>query len=227
MTVLRQGLDVRGKRQSFNLTAMNKNELNQIAKATQLAGLYNMVANLLWTILSLLPVTIFCYSRLTINFLFLFVGISILPVFLSNAIIDKMQVAKRAASYKKLGVGVVQQLSQNGQIIKSIIRRRYPAYQVLRRDQKSIKALLLQTYVFEKFHLALFVFFCLISYYAFSKGLANWSAVFFLLNVLYNVYPILLQQFIRVKLSLYVGKNKTNMPAANTGYSKYKLKCMG
>jgi hypothetical protein len=206
---------------------MKTGQASENAKAKRLAGLYNMVPNLLWSALSLAPVSIFCYTQFNINLLFLFVGVSILPAFLSNSIIDKMQIASRAAIYKKLGVGFIQRLSQNGAIVNSRIRRKYSTYKTIRLDQKSIKGLFLRTYVFERFHLTLFVFFCLTGFYALSKGFTNWAAVIFLLNVVYNVYPILLQQFIRTKLALHITKNNKHLPVANTVFPKHRLKCMG
>lgn len=62
------------------------------------------------------------------------------------------------------------------------------------------------TYVYEKFHFLLFVFFTLSMVYALAKGYWGWAAVLGVTNLLYNVYPNLLQQYIRLKLKAHAGK---------------------
>jgi len=57
--------------------------------------------------------------------------------------------------------------------------------------------------MFEKFHFIMFVFFTLITFYALSRSDFWWVIIFLITNVLYNVYPNLLQQYIRLKLRLY------------------------
>jgi hypothetical protein len=195
-------------------------------KIKRLVSVYNMLLNLLWSALSFIPLCIFCYTWVENNLLFLFVGLSLLPLFLSRYVIQKLQVAKKPITYKKLGVLFVQYLSQNGVFINYLIRKKYPRYKAVRRDRKSIEGLLKQTYVFEKFHLVGFLFSCLISFYAISKSLTGWAFVLMLINVVYNVYPILLQQYIRAKLSLYQMKNNANIPSANEHLAKYRFKCI-
>jgi hypothetical protein len=194
---------------------VNTEQINTTAKAKRLAGFYNMAPNLFWSVLSLVPVFIFCYNYLSVNLLLFFTGVSILPAFLPNSAIHTMQISERPMIYKKLGIGFVQRLSQNGKIVNSLIRRKYPNYKALRQNEKSIKGLLNQTCAFEKFHLTLLVFFCLAGFYAFSKGFTKWTAIIFLLNVLYNVYPVLMQQYIRIKLSVFMKKNNTNYLTEN------------
>ncbi len=175
-------------------------------KAKRMADLYNTVPNIVWSVLGFLPLFVFCYTHLPLNLVLAFAGISIAPAFLPNRFFDKIQLANNAITYKKLGVGLALRLSQNGAIINKMIRSQYPHYKALRWDQRSMKGLLGQTYVFEKFHYILFLFFCLVGFTAFSKGLFLWGIALLLINIVYNVYPILLQQFIRTKLATYKKK---------------------
>ena len=190
------------------------------------AAIYNMVPNLLWSAVCLIPLTVFCYTWLDIYLLLLFIGCSILPVFLSNAAIDRLQVANSPRTYKQLGVALIQRFTQNGAIINRLIRKKHSDYKVVRLDQKSITGLLNQTYVFEKFHLILFVFMGLLTIYACWKGLIGWAAFLFLANLFYNVYPILLQQYIRIKLGLYNKKDNPVLSAANKGFTTFRWKCL-
>ena len=205
---------------------MTTKKENQAGNVKRLAGAYNLLLNLFWSALSLIPLCVFCYERLETRLLLLFTGLSLLPAFLSRSAIDKLQLAKRARTYKKLGVALVQYVSQNGVFVNYLIRKRHPGHKVVSRKKNVMEALLKQTYVFEKFHLIGLVFFCLAGVYALYIGLVGWSLVLLLTNLVYNVYPILLQQYIRLKLSAYINKNKTHPPDADTYFTKNTLTCI-
>ncbi len=57
--------------------------------------------------------------------------------------------------------------------------------------------------MFEKFHFIMFVFFILITLYALVKNHFQWAIIISVTNLLYNIYPNLLQQYVRLKLMLY------------------------
>ncbi|HEX2533355.1 MAG TPA: hypothetical protein VHK69_06450 [Chitinophagaceae bacterium] len=168
---------------------------------------YNLLLNLLWSALSFVPAVVFCYTWVELPLLFLFTGLSLLPAFLSPAMLRKGQLSSRPATYKKLGIALILYLAQDGVFLHSLVRRKYPDYKVVRRERKSVHRLIRQTYVFEKFHLVGCVFFSLLCGYAVSKSLWGWACALGFINLLYNVYPILLQQYIRVKLALFPKSN--------------------
>jgi len=74
-------------------------------------------------------------------------------------------------------------------------------------QRSSINKLLQQTYMFEKFHFIMFVFFSLITLYAMVNKHFWWAVIISITNLFYNIYPNLLQQYIRLKLRLH--KNQT------------------
>lgn len=162
--------------------------------------------------LSLGPLVVFCYQWMDVPLLFLFTGLSIIPVFLPASALHKLQISNRPGSYLKLGIGLVQALSQNGQFINSMIRKKHPDYRMVKFQRRSIEGLLQQTYVFEKFHLVCFIFFSLSSLYAISQGLFLWAILIAVTNLFYNIYPILLQQYIRTKLAAHRLKGKDERP---------------
>ncbi|ANE52131.1 hypothetical protein [Flavisolibacter tropicus] len=181
---------------------MKKGKDIQARNLKRMVGFYNMLPNLVWSILGLVPISIFCYTHLTSRLFWLFIAISFLPVFLSNAYLSKIQIARTTTTYRKLRVGLIQQLSQNGVVINRLIRRRFPTYKAVRKDAKSMNRLLKQTYAFEKFHYMLFLFYSMVGVYALFKGYIGWAAIILLTNLFYNIYPILLQQYIRLKLAV-------------------------
>ena len=166
-------------------------------------ALYNMIPNLIWSIINLTPVTIFCFTIVNPKTVYIFIVISLIPVFLRNSFIDKLQIGKTTAIYKKLGVPMINKLAQNGEIINALMKRKFPDHKVVRNREKSISGLISQTYLFEKFHLMFFLFFSLIIIYAIVNGNLSWAFIILLTNIGYNIYPNLLQQYIRLKLKLF------------------------
>lgn len=181
---------------------MKKESDTQRPNVKRMVGFYNTLPNMLWSALGLVPISIFCYTRMNTKLFWLFIGISFFPVFLSNTFINKIQIGRKTTTYQKLRVDLVQQLSQNGVVINRLIRKRFPGYKAVRKDPRSINRLLKQTYAFEKFHYMLFLFFSMAGIYALMEGYIGWAVIILLTNLLYNIYPILLQQYIRLKLAI-------------------------
>ncbi len=186
---------------------VSENEKNK-RKVKNLAALYNMIPNIVWSILNLTPISIFCFTLIGPKIVYIFLAISIIPIFLKNSFLDKIQIGKTTEIYKKLGVHFINRVAQNGVVINALIKKKFPAYKVVTNKKSSIAGLINQTYVFEKFHLILFLFFDLIIVYAIVKGKFLWACIILITNIAYNVYPNFLQQYIRRKLNLFAENSK-------------------
>ena len=169
----------------------------------KLAGLYNMIPNFIWSLLNLVPISIFCFKIVDLKIVYIFLAISFSPIFLKNSFLDKIQIGKTSSIYRKLGVHFINRVAQNGVLINKLIKRKFPDYKAVTNNKSSIAKLINQTYMFEKFHLMLFIFFSLIIIYAVLHQELLWSFIILLCNIVYNVYPNFLQQYIRLKLKLY------------------------
>jgi len=179
---------------------MNEQKGTSYAKIKRLQSLYNAVPNTIWSLLGFVPVSVFCYTHTEPKFIYIFSAISTMPLFLPNIFFDKIQISKSARLYKKMGVGFINRYAQNGAIINDLIKKQFPQFKVVAFKRQSTKQLIQQTYIFEKFHFILFVFFSLVTVYAMVKQYFLWAFVIALTNIIYNIYPNLLQQYIRVKL---------------------------
>lgn len=179
----------------------------EAAKIKTRVAWYNMLPSLFWSALCLIPVSVFCYSQMTLRVLYLFLVISLLTFLLPKSFFDRIQLSKSTAFYKKAGVRYVNKFTQNGDFVNALIRKKNPHYKIVSSENLSIKRLISQTYLFEKFHFSLFVFFTLVAVYAFTQQQFDWVLVLLILNVIFNVYPNLLQQYIRVKLTLFDKRN--------------------
>ncbi|PWU01908.1 MAG: hypothetical protein C5B52_06475 [Bacteroidetes bacterium] len=168
-------------------------------KVERTVTFYNMVPNLFWSLLNLIPISIFCYTLMSPKIFYYFLGFSLVTIFFPNSFFDKIQLSKSTLFYKKLGIKLVNKLAQNGEFVNRMVQKKYPEYKVVR-DRDSIKKIISTSYMFEKFHFMMFVFFALSNAYAFYLNYLVWGMVILVTNLLYNVYPNLLQQYIRLKL---------------------------
>jgi hypothetical protein len=159
---------------------------------------YNAVPSVLWSALSLGPLTAFCYQHVARPWLWGFVVASLLVYAVPVAWLRRLQLSARPAVYRKLGVPVVGYLAQYGALINGLLRRRYPHYRRLP-SRAAVGGLVRGTYHYERFHWAMLLFFLLVSGYAVAQQKVGWAVVLTLLNVGYNLYPIWLQQYLRVR----------------------------
>jgi hypothetical protein len=160
---------------------------------------YNAVPNLLWSALSLGPLTVFCYQHVARPWLWGFVGAGLLVYAVPAAWLRRLQLSARPAVYRKLGVPLVSYITQHGALVNSLLRRQYPQYRHLP-SRAAVANLVRGTYHYERFHWAMLLFFLLVSGYAVGQREVGWAVVLSLLNTGYNLYPIWLQQYLRVRL---------------------------
>jgi hypothetical protein len=165
---------------------------------------YNMIPNLIWSIINLTPIVIYCFTNISTNYIYCFLVISTPPIFLNKSMIDTLQIVKSPTAYKKLGVLWINKVTQNGELINKLINKRYPGYKAVTTKKSSISGLISQTYMFEKFHLVLFLFFTSTIVYSLMDNHIIWACIIIMTNIIYNIYPILLQQYIRLKLRLHL-----------------------
>lgn len=184
------------------------------AAAKRLLNLYNLLINLFWSVLALVPLVVFCYRFVTTGWLVVFSIPVVLSLFLPRYFFYRMQLANAVIVYKRLGVHLVNTFSQNGIFIQRLIKKRFPGFKLLAPNRLSVQRLLRQTVVFEKFHFATGLFFVLLTFYALFKNLFWWGVVLLVINLFYNIYPVLFQQYVRVRLKLVGGKEENTATIA-------------
>lgn len=139
--------------------ALSSPEQKEFQKISRIAAIYNMIPNLLWTALFLIPITIFCYTFIPPKTTYILLGLSLIPIFFPNSFIDSIQLSKNAHFYRRIGVKYINYFAQNGNLVNEFLKTKYPNFKVISRTRTSIKKLYYQTYFFEKFHFSLFLFF--------------------------------------------------------------------
>jgi len=167
-----------------------------------------MIANLVWSAICLIPISVFCYKFMDLKWFYIFLSLSILTVFLPKSFFNILQLSKSRSLYEKAGINFINKFTQNGDIINRLIRKKYPEYKIVSRKEISIIRLLRQSDMFEKFHFMMFAFFAFTTFYALLGHFYLWALVITITNLIYNLYPIFLQQYIRLRLSSFIKKSE-------------------
>lgn len=165
-----------------------------------LLALANALPNVFWSVLGLGPIGVFCYQFVARPWLYGLLAASLLAYAVPAAWLGYWQLSRTPGPYRRLGVAAMNRVTQHGDFINRLIRWRYPSYRHVR-TRAALAALVRTTYQQERFHLALFLFFLAISLCAAAQERVGWALVLTLTNVGYNVYPMWLQQYIRVRLA--------------------------
>lgn len=174
---------------------MDKKDSDKIKRKI---GVYNIIPNIIWSVICLIPISVFCYTRMDTKIFYSFLVLSILTLLLPKSFFHLLQFGKTISFYKKSGVIFINKFTQNGTVINKIIRKEFPQYRVV--SKRNISKMISQSYMFEKFHFSLFSFFILTTLYALLQKSFVWVLIFITTNIIYNMYPILLQQYIRMKI---------------------------
>ena len=167
--------------------------------AIQLATFYNQLSNVFWSVLGFAPVGYFCYTRMEPVWLYIFLALSLPAILMPNSFCDVMQIGRNTLLYERLGIRIVRKFTQDGDWVNRMIRRRYPQYKVFD-SYASVRRHLQRAYMIEKVHFSFFLFFLYASVYALLKGYVLWTGIIMLTNLIFNIFPNLLQQYNRLRL---------------------------
>ncbi|MDB5119600.1 MAG: hypothetical protein JWN56_818 [Sphingobacteriales bacterium] len=170
-------------------------------KVQRVVDIYNMVPNLIWSIIALVPLVIFCYQMLNLKSILIIVIVSYIPALLPTSMYSRITFIDNPKLLNRIGLNFFNKFTQNGTFINHLIRKKYPDYKVISIKRNSINKIINQTYMLERFHVILFTFFTIIIVYALMKAQWFWAFILIFINVIYNIYPILLQHAIRMRLA--------------------------
>lgn len=164
-----------------------------------LRGIYNAVPTVVWSLLGFLPISMFCYRFMERMWLYLFLFVSLLAYMLPTSQFSRLELSSEAAVYRQLGVHRVNRFVQDGRLVNDLLQRNHPHYRRILSHAAAVR-LMRTTYFQERFHWAGFLCFLLSSLYALGHDHIAWALLLLLTNIIYNRYPIWLQQYVRVRL---------------------------
>jgi len=194
------------------LTAMVPTRNN--APSAGLLVLYNAVPSVVWSGLALGPLVGFCYQHMARPWLVGLLGLSLLAYAVPRAWFRYWQLSEKPVVYRRLGVPVADRLAQDGALVNTLVRQRYPQYRRVQ-SRRSVAAAVGNSYHMERFHVVALLFFLFASGYAAGQGRWGWAAVLAVLNTGYNLYPIWLQQYLRLRLAAVAARRTPPAPRNN------------
>jgi hypothetical protein len=148
-----------------------------------------MIPNLAWTIVFMGPVVVFCYRSPDLTTSLTALGVCLVPSLFPNSFYDTIQL-----SY-------IDKFAQNGAWINRYLRKKYPEWKGVAPTRSAMNRRYHQTYFYERFHFSLFLFYTVMTIYAFFRGQFLFALILAICNLFYNIYPNLLQQYVRSKLA--------------------------
>jgi hypothetical protein len=163
----------------------------------------NQIINLFWTLLSFATVVVywgqyFAEKRSPL-ILIVSVVISILIYAIPTRWLRKLTISNDKKMYERIGVKLLLYVVQNGTLVNRIQRKYYKKPGIIH-NRKQVQDYLKTIVMQEKFHYCCFTLFLLSAISAFSTGKPGVALLIMLCNILYNVYPILLQQYNRLRI---------------------------
>lgn len=166
----------------------------------KLETIVNQVFNIGYTAIFFTPIILFWKDYYTTLFFKISLGTTICSFFLPHRCYTFFQISDSKNFYKKIGIPFIQQFTQQGKFAKRLTT--YLGNNVFQSPKGNrINKLKNQIRTFETFHWACFIFFSLTAAYAYQKGSSILTIFILTSNILYNVIPILIQQYNRIRLN--------------------------
>jgi hypothetical protein len=157
----------------------------------------NHAVNFFWTILGFTPVIGFWVAANSMRLCYIFIGISIVSLLLPARY---LQLSNNPKFYVGLGVKLIRKFVQNGDVINKSIRKNNPQHTVIKGRTNALKYM--HTVVmYERYHYMCFIFFLLTIVYAIIKAQYAFTLIIIIANIIYNICPLLLQQYNRARLA--------------------------
>jgi hypothetical protein len=132
-----------------------------------------------------------------INFFWTAAGFAVVLMYWLKA--DSNLVLGHPKTYEQWGVKRIRQFVQNGDLVNKATANTEPGQNHVK-DSRSREKYLRTIVMYERYHLICFAFFCLTALHAGFNGEARYALTIMLSNVLYNIAPILLQQYNRARI---------------------------
>lgn len=155
----------------------------------------NQAVNFFWTILCFIPVIGFWLTA-DMALCYIFIGVSIVSLLLPAKL---LQLSNQPKFYEKLGIKLIRKFVQNGDYINAFLKKRHPQHKTIR-GKAGATGYMNTVIMYERYHFLCFVFFLLTDFYAVKTAHYNLAFAIFLANIIYNICPILLQQYNRARV---------------------------
>lgn len=158
--------------------------------------LLNALPNVMWTALCAGPLYLFCARHMNGRDCIYLSAAASLLLMLPKSALRRLQLSRNPRVYRSLRVHWLIPFTQDSGWMRRLAGD--PPLP-LPRQRPCVKKLIADTRLRERFHLALLLFFLLCALTALLQRRFAWAALLMLLNIAYNLYPVWLQQFLRMR----------------------------
>ncbi|WP_031527383.1 glycosyl-4,4'-diaponeurosporenoate acyltransferase CrtO family protein [Dyadobacter crusticola] len=163
----------------------------------------NQLINIFWTIVSFSVVgwywgEYFSEGR-SVWVLYIIVVVSVFAFNIPAKLISTLNLSSKPRTYELVGVRMMRWLVQDGLLVKKI-NQHFGKKNVLISNRQSARTYLSKIALQERYHYSCFVFFALSAISALPVGNIRMALLISVWNIIYNVYPILLQQYNRLRI---------------------------
>jgi hypothetical protein len=157
----------------------------------------NQAINAFWTALAFIPIFAFWSGVSFVPWFYIFIAVATAALFIPARLI---QLSNRARFYERLGVKTIRKLVQNGDLVNRFIRKKSPNYKVVK-DRAAAVRYLRSVTMYERFHFFFFIYFLLVAGYAIARNKYQLGGIILVMNIIYNMCPMLLHQYNKLKIS--------------------------
>jgi len=161
--------------------------------------LLNQLINLFWTILAFAPVLAFWLAVGPNIYLFLLMTLSVCTLYVPEEFYEFIQISGRVDFYENLQLKIFRRFTQDGDLVKQIIGNKDQSTSLVR-SKTDLTNYLNTIRVYERFHFICLAFFLLTTLYAIVLTNFAIALMITLANVIYNVIPLLLQQYNKLRI---------------------------
>lgn len=178
----------------------------------------NLFINLFWTILSFMVIGWYWGLHFAENrshwVLTTSIVLSMLVFFLPSKWLSTLTLSKHRKTYEKLGLKFFRHFIQDGTLVNRHLRKHRKDFGVIRNRDHALSYL--RTIAMqERYHYCCLVLFTSTSLCAIITGRPFLGLLLFMSNMLYNVYPILLQQYNRLRINAALCTQRTKKSTNN------------
>jgi hypothetical protein len=188
---------------------------------TNTPALLNALINLTWTGLFFSPILVFWISNFNPWPLAFILLIGFIPVFVPYRWYGQLQICHNRVFYESLFIHHFQKLTQDGAWVKGL-QKKYSGAPSFREIRETRRKLLDKIRAYETFHYACLPVFLGTAIYALMLGSPLLALLITAANLLYNVVPILIQQYNKSRIGSITSKkpplqqNSTEEPLHNS-----------
>lgn len=169
----------------------------------------NQLINVIWTAASFTVVGfywgLYIAEKRSLSTLYAIIVLSVFSYMIPRKWISALTLSDNRKIYERIGVKFMLWFVQNGTFV-NLVKRKSGTQRGIIKGRKSARAYLATIAMQERYHYSCFVFFMLSTLAALVNGKVRIAFFILFWNILYNVYPILLQQYNRLRISLLLSK---------------------